>query len=113
LARYKPAEDVTPTQLRQLLDTGEPIIVVDVREPFELRMANLEKVGAVHIPLGQLPERMSELDPAARTVMVCHTGNRSARAAQFLAANGFERVHNLSGGIDGWSKEVDPDVPLY
>lgn len=113
MKQNEPAEDLTPRQLRQLLDSGEPMVVIDVREPHELRRANLESIGAIHIPLGELPDRMRELDPSAETVVFCHHGGRSSRAAKFLAANGFERVHNLAGGIDGWSKQVDPGVPVY
>jgi rhodanese-related sulfurtransferase len=113
VTRFSPAEEINATQLRQWLETGEPVVLVDVRETWELQLANLEPLGARHIPLGHLPRRMREIDADAEIVVFCHHGNRSERAAQFLAANGYARVHNLAGGIDGWSREVDAGVPLY
>jgi len=112
VTRFSP-DEITVAQLRQWLDTGEPVVLLDVREPWELQMANLEPLGALHIPLAQLPRRMNEVDANADIVVFCHHGGRSARAAQFLAANGYARVHNLEGGIDGWSREIDPAVPTY
>ena len=100
-------------RLKQRLDTGEPIQLVDVREAFEWRIANLESHGARLIPLGDLPHRLEELDPSIDTVVYCRTGPRSDLAARFLMASGFGRVWNLEGGIIAWSHEIDPTLPLY
>ncbi|MEX1026160.1 MAG: rhodanese-like domain-containing protein [Planctomycetota bacterium] len=102
---------MTPTELATRRGRGERLVVLDVREDDELLLAALEDV--VHVPLGELVGRVEELDPAAETVVVCHHGIRSARAAGFLASRGFERVWNLAGGIDRWSLEVDSSLPRY
>lgn len=98
-------------QLDQARKRGDPLVLLDVREPFELQLASVE--GALHIPMRHVPERLSELDPRARIVVMCHHGVRSAAVCGFLRSQGFEDVHNLEGGIDAWSSEVDPSVPLY
>ncbi len=99
-------------ELQAKRESGEPLVLVDVREPQEWQFNRIE--GAIHIPLGTLPYRASELDPAARTVVYCHHGMRSAQAAAFLRQRmGFSDVHNLEGGIEAWSQRVDPEVPRY
>ena len=85
--------------------------ILDVREPFEVELAALPT--AVTIPLREIPHRIGELDPDRVWVVMCHHGVRSAQVCQFLAGHGFEQLHNLSGGIDAWSLEVDPTVPRY
>lgn len=85
-------------------------VLLDVREPWELQIASLD--GAVNIPLGQLADRMGELDPIVPIVTVCHHGTRSEQARQLLHANGFD-VRNLAGGIDAWARDVEPDLPRY
>ncbi|MFP5229985.1 MAG: molybdopterin-synthase adenylyltransferase MoeB [Acidobacteriota bacterium] len=98
------------TQLKQRLDAGDDLFILDVREPYEYQIAH---IGGHLIPLGQLPERVGELDTAKEIVVQCKSGGRSQRAAEFLAQNGFNRLHNLSGGILAWASEIDPDVPRY
>ncbi len=98
-------------QLDQARKRGDPLVLLDVREPFELELASV--AGALHIPMRHVPERLSELDPAAKIVVMCHHGVRSAAVCGFLRSQGFEDVHNLEGGIDAWSSEVDPSVPGY
>ncbi len=104
---------VSPLQLAARLRESAPPRLLDVREPEELAIASLP--GAVHIPLGELAERIDELETGRdlEWVVICHHGVRSAMATGFLAANGFSRASNLSGGIDRWSLEVDPGVPRY
>ncbi len=88
-----------------------PPIVLDVREPWEFERARL--LGSVHIPLGQITARIEELDCDQKIVCLCHHGVRSLQVARFLQSRGFTDVYNLSGGIDAWSHEVDPAVPIY
>ena len=89
---------------------GRPVLL-DVREPWEHQTARLE--DSVLLPLRELASRYAELDAAAETVVLCHHGGRSLQAAQFLERLGFARVHNLAGGVDAWSRQVDPSVPVY
>ena len=102
---------LTPAQVKQLLDEGKPIVLLDVREPQEVALVRI--AGAVHIPMGEIPGRLHELDPEADIVVYCHHGMRSASAAEWLRARGLARVRNLAGGIDRWSTEVDARVPRY
>jgi rhodanese-related sulfurtransferase len=102
---------MTPTQLAEALKAGRKLTVIDVREPWEFETAHIE--GAKLIPLGDLPTRYLELEPDDEYVTLCHHGVRSMHAAMFLANQGFEKLHNLKGGIDAWSNEVDASVPRY
>ncbi len=90
---------------------GDDLVLVDVREPHEWEIAHLP--GATLIPLARLPERVSELDTRREVVLYCHTGQRSARALEFLRQAGYRKLRNLRGGIDAWSREVDPSLPRY
>lgn len=103
--------EILPEELNQRLSRGERPLILDVREPEEIAIASFP--GATHIPMGEIPSRLSELDPDQETVVVCHHGIRSAQVAMYLARLGFERVSNLSGGINLWSATVDPAVPRY
>lgn len=103
--------EVTPAELVPLLARGAPILLLDVREPWEHEVALLE--GAVLMPMATVPARLGEL-PRDRTIVVhCHHGARSAMVADYLRSAGHARVLNLAGGIDRWSVEVDPSVPRY
>jgi rhodanese-related sulfurtransferase len=97
--------------LKARLDRSESVLILDVREPFEIALAPFP--GATHIPMGDIPSRLTELDPDQETVVVCHHGVRSAQVAMYLAQMGFERVLNLAGGIDAWSEDADPSTPRY
>jgi adenylyltransferase/sulfurtransferase len=98
-------------ELAERLKRGEDLVIVDVREAFELAIARFP--GAIHVPLGQVPARMHELPRDRTLVLACHHGNRSQRALEFLRQQGFTRLQNLAGGIDSWSREVDDSVPRY
>jgi molybdopterin/thiamine biosynthesis adenylyltransferase/rhodanese-related sulfurtransferase len=102
--------EITVKELRQKLDNRENINVLDVREPHEYEVAN---IGARLIPLGELPERLVELDQDENFAIHCKTGGRSARAVQLLQSAGFQNVYNVKGGINAWSEEIDPSVPKY
>ncbi|HEX6037522.1 molybdopterin-synthase adenylyltransferase MoeB [Longimicrobium sp.] len=105
--------EMTPTELKARLDRGDKLTIIDVREPFEWDIGNLEPQGARLIPLKQLPQRLGEIDPDEEIVMQCRSGARSAQAAGFLKQHGYERVWNLDGGILAWSDEVDSSIPKY
>ena len=103
--------EITSEELKALLDAGD-ILVLDVREPWELDVARIS--GAKHIPMGDIPARFNqELDPDDHIVVVCHHGVRSMNVTAWLRQQGFEKVQSLRGGIDRWSREVDSSVPLY
>lgn len=102
---------LTPCELRDRLAAGEELVLLDVRQPGELEICRIE--GVRSIPLGELPARVAELDPERPTVCICHHGMRSAQAAALLAQAGFERLFNLSGGVDRWAEEVDPGMARY
>jgi rhodanese-related sulfurtransferase len=103
--------EIFPRQLKGRIDGGDRPLILDVREPEEVALAAFPQ--ATHIPMGEVPSRLAELDPDRETVVVCHHGIRSAQVAGYLARMGFERVLNLIGGIDAWSTTVDPEVPRY
>lgn len=105
-------EEITSTELKQRLDKGEDIQIIDVREDDEVAVARIP--NSVHIPLAQVLNRMDEIDPNRETVVHCKGGGRSARAIDALQRSGFKgKLVNLKGGITGWSNEVDPSVPKY
>lgn len=90
---------------------GGSVTLVDVREAWELALARID--GCVHIPLGELADRLQELDRDADTVVLCHHGVRSDHGARLLLQAGFTRVSHLGGGIQAWSERVDPQLPTY
>jgi molybdopterin/thiamine biosynthesis adenylyltransferase/rhodanese-related sulfurtransferase len=97
-------------ELKRRLDAGEDIYVLDVREPHEYQIAN---IGGHLIPLGDLPNRINELDTSREIVAHCKSGGRSGKAVTFLRQAGFKKVHNLAGGITAWAERVDPKMPKY
>lgn len=103
--------EILPAQLSERLGRGERPVILDVRESEEIAIAPFP--AAIHIPMSEIPSRAAELDPEAETIVVCHHGIRSAQVVMYLARLGFERVCNLTGGIDLWSTTVDPAVPRY
>src|SRR5579863_1751556 len=102
--------EMTPLELKQRLDRGDDLFVLDVREPHEFQICNL---NGYLLPLGDLPRRANELDSSREIVAHCRSGKRSAEAVQFLRKAGFRKVWNLKGGILAWSDEVDPSMPKY
>jgi sulfur-carrier protein adenylyltransferase/sulfurtransferase len=104
-------EEIDVTEVKRKLDRGDNFTLIDVREPFEARIASIP--GAKLIPLGEFPKHIGELDPAAEIVIHCKAGGRSARACGILRNAGFQNVRNMRGGILAWSAQVDPSVPKY
>ncbi len=105
------ATEITSVELKQRLDRGDTLKIVDVREPNEYQINKI--AGSTLIPLGDVPKRYNELDPEAEIVVHCKMGGRSAKAADFLRSVGFKRVLNLKGGILDWIDKVDPSQPKY
>jgi adenylyltransferase/sulfurtransferase len=103
--------ELDPTEVKERLDNGNRIVLLDVREPHELQICQLPAFKS--IPLGQLPSRIHELNTADEIVAVCKVGMRSARAVQFLRQAGFTKVKNMRGGTNLWAEKVDPSMPRY
>src|ERR671916_337934 len=101
-------QSIMPAELKERLDAGDRPELLDVREPREFELARIE--GSKLIPMGELSERVSEIDPAAETVVICHHGNRSAYVARALEQGGFRNALNRGGGLAA-SSGVDPSVP--
>jgi molybdopterin/thiamine biosynthesis adenylyltransferase/rhodanese-related sulfurtransferase len=104
---------MSPSELQKRLGAGEHPLILDVREPHEWEISNLDHLGAVLMPQGQVLERMGELDTAQEIVVQCRTGVRSAAIVHLLQQHGFSKLHNLDGGINRWALEVDPRIPRY
>ncbi len=105
--------EINPRDLAtQMAADAQAVVVLDVREPWEIARAAL--AGSISIPMGEIPSRVfQEMDPEAHIVTLCHAGVRSLNVAAWMRNLGFEKVQSLAGGIDGWSREVDPSVPRY
>ena len=108
----QPMPEITATELKQRLDNGDDVQIIDVREADEVALASIP--NSKHIPLAQVVQRSSEIDPNRDTVVHCKMGGRSARAIEALKRSGFTgNLSNLKGGIIAWSNEVDPSVAKY
>ncbi len=104
--------EITVLETKQILDDGQNVWLVDVREPEEHAVARLEQ--AVLIPMGSVPRRLMEFEDRDEAVIVfCHHGVRSLQVAAWLRERGVENVQSMAGGIDAWSRQVDPGVPRY
>jgi len=103
-------DEISVTELKRKLDRNEPVTVLDVREPAEFKICN---IGGTLIPLNSLPSRLDDLDPGAEIVVICHHGNRSRWAVDFLHQRGFTRAKNVTGGVEAWAREVDPTMARY
>jgi adenylyltransferase/sulfurtransferase len=108
---HDPKFEMSVQGLKRALDDKRSIVVLDVREPFEYEIAHID--GSKLIPLGQLGQRVNELDTADQIVVYCHTGVRSAQAVSFLNGLGFKKVKNLKGGIKAWTREIDQSLQTY
>lgn len=105
------AEEIGPEALKARLDRREPLVLVDVRDDWEVRLCALD--NAVHIPMPEVEFRTAELDPGDEIVVYCHQGVRSAAVAEYLRSLGFGKVWNLAGGLDRWARQVDPAMRRY
>ena len=105
--------EITVTQLKERLDRGDRMTIIDVREPHEWQIANLEKYGSKLIPLGQVADRVGEINPEDDIVIHCKMGGRSAKAYETLKKAGFKKIKNLKGGITAWADQVDRSMPKY
>lgn len=97
-------------ELKQRMDAGEDVQLIDVREPYEAQIA---QIGGKLIPMNEVPQRLHEIDRHREVVVHCKAGGRSQKVAEFLRQNGYEKVANVAGGITAWSSEIDPSVPKY
>ena len=101
---------ITPQDLKEKMSTKDKFLLVDVREPWEAKIAQIP--GSMLIPMKQVPENLGVLEGAQEVIVYCHHGIRSARAVEFLRAAGL-RARNLKGGISAWTDEVDPTLIRY
>jgi rhodanese-related sulfurtransferase len=104
--------ELSPREFVDRRANGEDITLLDVREDWEIALAPVP-TNAVHIPMGEISDRIGELDPKRETVVICRSGGRSAQVAHYLERQGFGKVFNLSGGILAWSRVIDPSIPEY
>lgn len=104
-------KDITPKQLKSRLDAGEDIDIIDVREDWEVAQGML--ANAIHIPMDDIPDNVDQISHDTPVVIMCHSGSRSEQVAMWMETEGFDNVLNLVGGIDQWSREIDPSIPRY
>lgn len=105
-------KDMTPQEFVDRRAGGREMTLLDVREDWETTLAPVP-TDILQIPMGQIADRLAELDPQLPTVVICRSGGRSLEVARFLEGHGFADVYNLSGGILAWSRDVDPRIPQY
>ena len=105
--------EIDVRELKRRLDQGDPLTLIDVREPGEWDIGNLEPYGAKLIPMGELEQRMAEIDPADEVVLYCRSGARSGRVLEYMREQGYDRLWNLKGGMLAWSDQIDPSIPKY
>jgi len=105
-------KEITPQEFLERRAGGADMTLLDVREDWETALAPVP-ADLKHIPMGQVADRLGELDPQRETVVICRSGGRSLQVARFLAGQGFASVYNLAGGILAWSRDVDPRIPRY
>jgi len=104
-------KEISAVQLKTMLESQSPPVVLDVREEWEWQRAHVD--AARLMPMGDVPAHLDELDRSRGLVVMCHHGGRSRQIVLFLEQQGYDRAINLRGGIDAWSREVDPAVPQY
>jgi rhodanese-related sulfurtransferase len=103
--------DFTPLELVREMEKRNDLLMLDVREHTEVQICHLQ--NAMHVPMGQIPNKLDDLPKNKDLVVFCHMGVRSKQVMNYLRKNGFSRVYNLKGGIDRWSVEVDPKIQRY
>jgi|SRR5208337_226183 len=103
--------EITPLEVKRRLDRGEKLLMVDVREPWEYAHCRIE--SALHIPMGSIPANLQTLDMDEDVICYCHLGMRSLDVANWLRTQGIASAKSMTGGIDRWSAEIDPNVPRY
>lgn len=101
---------LTVKELKRRIDAGEEIFILDVREPWEYKIA---QIGGKLIPQNEVPQRLAEIDREREVIVQCHSGIRSQRVAEFLKQQGYSKVVNLAGGITAWANEIDPKMQKY
>jgi rhodanese-related sulfurtransferase len=108
-------KQLAPPEVAAMCQATPPPLLLDVREGWEFALAAIRVDGTqtLHIPMGQIPNRLAEIDAARPVVCICHHGVRSAQVVAFLERHGHAPVYNLAGGIEAWSTQVDPRVPRY
>jgi len=105
-------QEITPRAAAELLQAKPAdTLLLDVREPMELEIAAVQ--GALHIPMGEIPSRLDEIDKTRTIICLCRSGARSGQVADFLEQQGYSSVFNLVGGINAWALEVDDSIPTY
>jgi rhodanese-related sulfurtransferase len=105
-------KEITPEEFLERRTAGAEMQLLDVREDWEVELAPVPS-ALTHIPMGQIADRLGELDPAKETAVICRSGGRSMEVARFLNAHGFGSVFNVTGGILKWSRDLDPRIPQY
>jgi rhodanese-related sulfurtransferase len=105
-------EELSPHEFLERRGQGKEMALLDVRENWEIELSPVPS-PTVRIPMGQIAQRVGELDPQIPTVVICRSGGRSLQVARFLEGRGFANIANLSGGILAWSRDVDPSIPQY
>jgi rhodanese-related sulfurtransferase len=105
-------KDITPREFLERRAAGNDLCLLDVREDWEIALAPVPS-HIVHIPMGQIADRLGELDSQRETVVICRSGGRSMQVAHLLESRGFGSVSNLAGGILAWSRDLDPKIPQY
>jgi adenylyltransferase/sulfurtransferase len=108
-----PIPEITPEELKAAMDNGEPLVLLDVREPFEAAISDLPEVGQIRIPMKQIPDAMQNIPRDERVVVYCRSGARSGNVVQFLLSQGWTEVENLNGGVLRWREDVDPTIAAY
>jgi adenylyltransferase/sulfurtransferase len=102
---------ITPAETKALLASGDEVLLIDVREPWETQLGQIP--GAELIPMGAIPANLQKLDVDGEVICYCHHGVRSLDVAVWLREHGVARARSMSGGIDRWSVEIDPKIPRY
>ena len=104
-------QEITPYDLEKRLNSSSQLILLDVREEFELKISSIQ--DSIHIPINEIPDKINDLDPKKNYVVVCKSGIRSAYVCEYLIKNKFKSVKNLAGGINEWAKKIDSSLPVY